>query len=492
MILWSLLALALLAAPAVAQNPSVSGPTPGGQQFSGSVSVTMHGTNKFGANAGVNRLSDRLFVGPPLNDNAGNSFTGGGQNDWLSRAIPSTVDTAMLAAITMPGANAAAFFGARSSDTLAGAGAYTFSSGDGCLNDNLSVATNVICHYIEARTFVGAAFTQNIESNVINVNQTSVPQWTPYTAPTTPASSGTGPINLWLSNDRPDITTITIGGSATSGDIVSVTFAGGYTGSPQTISHTSGSRDTPTTIAAALVAAIEANATLVAGNFRPMSVGPTIVITGIGTVPHTVPSSSVSGAGTEAVTFGFGGNASAAIGIVNNSSLFSTQAGAYNTGILFDRYSITGTDGSDSATCCGEAIALARMQSIDFHNAGTAAGAPASRIYSAANSTVTTGMNLRFDGNSAVFEYGDGAWQLAVAPIAGATDYFQINGGKYSKAAGIEVVSRNPNASLNISTKGTGMLGIFASAVIITTLPTSCAGKPTGTLWNSSGTVHVC
>jgi hypothetical protein len=354
------------------------------------------------------------------------------------------------------------------------------------------VATNVICHYIEARTFIGSAFTQNIESDIININQPSVPQWTPYTAPTTPGSAGIGPVNLWLSNDRPDITTITIGGSATSGDIVSVTFTGGYTGSPQTISHTSVLRDTPTTIAAGLVAAIKANATLVAGNFNPVSVGPTVAITGVGTVPHTVPSSRVSGASTETVALGFGGNASLAIGIVNNSSLFSTQAGAYKTGILFDRYSITGTDGSDYATCCGEAIALARMQSIDFHNAGTAAGAPVSRIYSAANSAVTTGMNLRFDGNSAVFEYGDSSWQLAVGPIAGATEYLQINGGKDSRKAGIEIVSHNPNASWNISTKGTGTLDIFASAVVITTLPTSCSGQSKGTLWNNGGTVHVC
>jgi hypothetical protein len=444
----------------------------------------------FGNNIGVNRLSDRLFVGPTLNSNAGNSSAGGGQNDWLSLAIPATVDIAMLAAITMPGANAAAFFGGRSSDTLQGAGGYTFSSGDGCLNDNLTVATNVICHYVEARTFVGSAFTQGIESDIININQSSVPQWTPYTAPTTPGSAGIGPINLWLSNDRPDITTITIGGSVSPGDTVTITFTGGYSGSPQTITHTSAPGDTPAAIAAALVDAIKANATLMAGNFNPVSVGPIVVITGIGT--HTVPSSSVSGAGTEAVAFGFGGNATVALGIVNNSGLFSTAAGSYKTGILFDRYSITGTDGSDTAACCGEAIALARMQAINFHNARTVPGAPASRIYSAASSAVATGMNLRFDGGSAIFEYGDSTWQFAASPVTGATDYLQIKGGKADAVAGIGVVSSNPNASWNISTKGTGVLGIFASRVVITSLPTSCFGQSTGTLWNNRGAVHVC
>jgi hypothetical protein len=101
-------------------------------------------------------------------------------------------------------------------------------------------------------------------------------------------------------------------------------------------------------------------------------------------------------------------------------------------------------------------------------------------------------MNLRFDGNSAVFEYGDSTWQFAVAPIPGATDHLQINGGKDSRMAGIEVVSHNRNASWNISTKETGILGIFASAVIITRSPTSYIGPARGTLWNSSGTVHVC
>jgi len=94
-----------MAVPAAAQSLSAPGPTPGAQQFGGSVSVTTHGTNAFGISAGVNRLSDRLFVGPPLNNNAGNSLAGDGQNDWLSLAIPTTVDTAMLTAITMPGAN---------------------------------------------------------------------------------------------------------------------------------------------------------------------------------------------------------------------------------------------------------------------------------------------------------------------------------------------------------------------------------------------------
>jgi hypothetical protein len=490
MLRWSLTAILLLTTPVAAQSPATPRSTPEGQ-VGDLISLVTSGTSVFGEKEGINRLSDRLFVGPALNESAGNRATGG-QKDWLSLAIPATVDISMLAAITMPGANAGAFFGGRSSDTSQGAGGYTFASGDGCLNDNLSVSTNVICHYIEARAFVGSAFTQSLESGIINVNQTNVPQWSPYMAPTTSASSGTGPINLWLSNGRPDITTITIGGSVTPGDVISITFSGGYKGSPQTLTYRTVSGDTPTTIANGLVAAIKANPTLVAGNFNPMSVGPTIAITGIGMAPHTVPSSRVSGAATEIVAFGFGGNASAAIGIVNNSGLLSTAAGAYKTGILFDRYSITGTDGSDSATCCGEAIALARMQSIDFYNAGTVAGAPVSRIYSAASSAVTTGMNLRFDGNSAIMEYGDNTWQFAVSPVAGATDYLRIYGGKAGNAAGIEVVSPDPDASWIISAKGAGVLGIVASAVVISSLPNSCSGQTRGTLWNNGGVVHVC
>ena len=294
-------ALLLLITPIAAQTSSVPRPTPESQQGGGFASVISSGSRVFGDKNGVSRLFARLFVGPALNTNAGNSAAAGGGNDWFSLAIPATVDIAMLAAITMPGANAGAFFGGRSSDTSQGTGGYTFSSGDGCLNDNLSVSTNVICHYIEARTFVGSAFTQGIESDIININQTNVPQWSPYMAPTTSASSGTGPINLWLSNGRPDITTITIGGSVTPGDVISITFSGGYKGSPQTLTYRTVSGDTPTAIAAGLVAAIKANTTLVAGNFNPVSVGPTIAITGIGMAPHTVPSSSVSGAATERI-----------------------------------------------------------------------------------------------------------------------------------------------------------------------------------------------
>jgi hypothetical protein len=51
--------------------------------------------------------------------------------------------------------------------------------------------------------------------------------------------------------------------------------------------------------------------------------------------------------------------------------------------------------------------------------------------------------------------------------------------------------SSNPNTSNNILTNASSCRSYLYQPAI-TNMPTSCSGQPTGTLWNSSGTVHVC
>src|SRR5262249_28585024 len=100
---------------------------------------------------------------------------------------------------------------------------------------------------------------------------------------------------------------------------------------------------------------------------------------------------------TEIVSFGRPGNASVAIGILNNNTLpYDPNSGSYKSGIVFDRYTLTGSDGSDNATCCAEAIGLARQQSIDFFTAGDRPGVPQARIYSEATSMAGFAQSVAF------------------------------------------------------------------------------------------------
>lgn len=118
--------------------------------------------------------------------------------------------------------------------------------------------------------------------------------------------------------------TVTIGGTITSGDVVSLTVASSVAGNV-TVSHTVASGDTVGTIAAALATALNANAALTAAGYQAAQTGALIALTypslrpgaawfGAGLLsgePSTAPpvnytlvTGAVSGAGTETVTTG--------------------------------------------------------------------------------------------------------------------------------------------------------------------------------------------
>lgn len=348
----------------------------------------MPGTGKFGANAGgvTNRISDRLFVGKALDANAGNNEFGpvASFGDWLSLQFgPYTVGPAQFVALTTPGANIAMLGGARTSDTAEPRGGYTFGSAAIGVNDNLGTSTNMTTLYGETWSWANTGYTLGHESDLININNPRSAQISPY------AITGNGRdqliANHWLSNGRSDILTVSIGGRVTAGDVVSLTFTGGFKQSPQRIAYTARRGDTTAAIAAGLVAAIRANTALLSSNhFYANNVGAVLAILGFN-IQATAYSSRVSGAATETVAFGRPGNASVAIGVLNNNTLpYDPNSGSYKSGIVFDRYALVGSDGSDRAMCCAEAIAVARDQSIDFYTSGDSPGLPQARIYSEA------------------------------------------------------------------------------------------------------------
>jgi hypothetical protein len=354
----------------------------------------------FGNNAGgvTRRISDRLFVGKALDANAGNNEFGpiASFGDWLSLHFgPYTVGPSQFVTLTTPGANIAVLGGARTNDTAEPAGGYTFGSAAIGINDNLVTSTNMTTLYSETWSWANTGHTLGHESDLININNPNPARISPYSI----VGNGHDQLlaNHWLSSGRSDILSVSIGGTVTAGDIVSLSFAGGYGGSLQTVSYTVRSGDTTTTIAEGLVTAIRANATLLNSNhFYAKNVGAVIAILGFD-IPGTKFSAKISGAVTETVSFGRPGNASVAIGILNNNTLpYDEHAGAFKSGIVFDRYTLEGSDGSDAAKCCAEAIALAREQSISFYNSGDRPGHPQARIYSEATSASGFAQSLAF------------------------------------------------------------------------------------------------
>lgn len=168
------------------------------------------------------------------------------------------------------------------------------------------------------------------------------------------------------------------------------------------------------------------------------------------------------------------GDCSVAYGILNNAAspavTGSNRAtgGAFLDGIVFSNDAIRGTTGADADAFPVNAIGLARMQGISFYNSGdTSANAPANRIYGATTSAVPSGVNVRFDNVGFVVENAsDKTWQMAIRPVASATDYLLINGGTSSMPVGIGIASARSSAGINLVANTTGNIGIFSGATL--------------------------
>lgn len=134
--------------------------------------------------------------------------------------------------------------------------------------------------------------------------------------------------------------TATIGGTVTTGDTVTITFSNiQFTHSylwPRTPHYTAIGGDTTTTIAAGLVAAINADAALSINGVFASNVGAVITIIQMGCYANsTVLTKTVSGSATETVTFSNSGVMSGSIagGQVKNGGLYELYgAGAPSNG----------------------------------------------------------------------------------------------------------------------------------------------------------------
>ncbi len=117
-------------------------------------------------------------------------------------------------------------------------------------------------------------------------------------AMTTYASNALGSESTYFPTE-----TCTVGGTLTVGDILSIIFTGTFTGSPVTVSYTTLTGDTPTTMAAGLAAAINANATLTGNAYAVASASAGVVYIGVdgaASITYTVHNSGT----TETLTLG--------------------------------------------------------------------------------------------------------------------------------------------------------------------------------------------
>jgi hypothetical protein len=272
--------------------------------------------------------------------------------------------------------------------------------------------------YNETRAYEASSHTLAEESDIINatIPNSRVKTIRPYQmVPGIPVL-----VNKWLSNGRPDHLALVVDGTPKPGESVSLSFSGGIL-SPQTVFSTVAREDTLSSIATRLTSEINDNRTLAASGMHAAAVGQFISISNAPPPNVMTTTAKVSAGGTEVVLPGYGGNASAAIAIINNSTRqFGSETGASFSGIVFDRLSLSGADCSDSGGF-GEALALGRKQSIDFYNPGSAVGSPVARIYSNVKSGTAASMNFRFDDGDAEFEYGgDGTLQASVISRVGA------------------------------------------------------------------------
>lgn len=98
---------------------------------------------------------------------------------------------------------------------------------------------------------------------------------------------------------------ITLGGTETDGDIVSLTFTNaGVAGFPVTVTHTAAASESINSIATAMRAAVNANTTLIAAGLVATGGTNHVTIGQPGTIANsTVITGSVSGAATETITF---------------------------------------------------------------------------------------------------------------------------------------------------------------------------------------------
>ena len=112
------------------------------------------------------------------------------------------------------------------------------------------------------------------------------------------ASSGaTFSGGLWGTNNPDPVNSyaVTVGGTVTAGDVLTLTFSGGVLFSPAAVSYTVQSSDTTSTIAAQVVAAVAASTAVAAAGISAQASGSVVTITYPSGISPTTPSVAPAG-----------------------------------------------------------------------------------------------------------------------------------------------------------------------------------------------------
>jgi hypothetical protein len=294
-------------------------------------------------------------------------------------------------------------------------------------------------------------------------------------------------------------TSVIVGGTATAGDALQLTFAGSFTGSPVTVSYTVAGGNTTTQMATGLINAINTNSTLLAvpGRFLAVAATPAANYFGIqwnGTslLGLTVTTTAnVTGAATETLTIGTGnlGQNLIAIGFqamqglalttassciaIGNNALSALTTGAGNTAI--GRSALLATTSGQQNTAIGD-LALTKNTTGVFN---VALGQNTGATNDVGFNNTLVGVNAGTAGNGAGFKlnalFGSGAGQgittgasnTIIGAMNTATSQSQVTTGGNNVAigAGASVASQTATGQLSIQNAiyGTGNFAVDAN-----------------------------
>ncbi len=193
-------------------------------------------------------------------------------------------------------------------------------------------------------------------------------------------------------------------------------------------------------------------------SFSPQIVAPTFETTGaLGILMNAPSNNSIQAVGTQSV----------GIGNLTNGILLSVV-----------------NDGSSSpATCFNYAEGTALGYSKLSAEGGVV---PCQMRIDCSNPTIGAPCDINFN-------IGTDGEAFDINGVTGATDYLQVLSGAATGPV-INAVGSETSVNLTLQAKGSGAVVIGAGNLVFGSgaLPTSCTGKPTGTVWSNSGALEVC
>jgi hypothetical protein len=184
-----------------------------------------------------------------------------------------------------------------------------------------------------------------------------------------------------------------------------------------------------------------------------------------------------------------GGDASVAIGIINNAGTRTSTQGRYKVGILFDQNAILGADGTNvaSGSNAGNAIALGVGHNIGWWNA-SATTTPFTTIGS--SDTTTLGGGLNFANGGTIFNQSDGTRGFAVFKTAGASNYLSATPSATGTPPTISASTTGSDTVIDIRLSPAGSAGAVTPFVDNTT-SLGKSGTRWSAVWSANGTIQT-